>query len=64
MTSQGRAILQVTSSRLFRASVPIFAALLVPPQLALAQFTQQGTAAPKLLRSPFTLGNREASAAV
>jgi hypothetical protein len=42
----------------------IFAALLVSPQLALAQFTQQGGAAPKLLRGAFTLGNREAAVAV
>jgi hypothetical protein len=46
MTSRGWPISHVESSRSFGASILIFVALLLSPQLALAQFTQQG---PKLV---------------
>jgi hypothetical protein len=46
MAAQVRSISRLSSSRLFRAAVLMFAALLFSSQLALAQFTQQG---PKLV---------------
>ena len=46
MTPRGWPISLVGSSRSFAASILIFVALLLSPQLALAQFTQQG---PKLV---------------
>jgi hypothetical protein len=60
MTPRGLPISPISSSRLFAASVLIFATLIFSSQLALAQFAQQG---PKLVATD-AVGNAAQGAAV